>query len=207
MPAAANSDPSLLGLLAANAVALILALKLHMSLRDLMLAYWIQSMTIGAMHVVRILKLRNFDTEGMTIAGRYVPETDSSKSYVALFFAAHYGFFHLIYLMFILYIPGLGRTAHPFAYLLCALAFLVHHWRSLRHTLERDAAGKPALGAMMVLPYARVVPMHLMMIGAAMLGGSTANSILMFGTLKTIADVAMHILERRVPQKSGSGSD
>ncbi|HEY3076712.1 MAG TPA: DUF6498-containing protein [Burkholderiales bacterium] len=97
----AKSDHSLLLLVAVNAVALGVAYYLHMSLRGLMLVYWIQSVVIGVMNVIRILRLRRFATAGFTINDKPVTETPSSKRTVATFFALHYGLFHAVYLLYI----------------------------------------------------------------------------------------------------------
>ena len=51
----AGADTSLFFLLAANVLTLLVAVYTRMSLTDLMIAYWIQSVMIGVSYVVRIL--------------------------------------------------------------------------------------------------------------------------------------------------------
>lgn len=193
-------DAALTGLVVVNLVALGAALVLRMSLRDLMLVYWMQSVIIGLMNVIRILRLRDFSTEGLRQRGRQVPVTPGSKYGVAVFFCLHYGFFHFIYLFF-LRTPGRGPEGDPVAsYWLagCALLFLVQHAFSLRQTLARDASGRPNLGKLMFLPYLRILPMHLTLIfGLGFLGGGSA-ALLLFGFLKTLADVGMHVVQQRI---------
>lgn len=189
-------DAALTGLVVVNLVALGAALVLRVSLRDLMLVYWVQSVIIGLMNVIRILRLRDFSTEGF----RQMPATPASKYGVAVFFCVHYGFFHFIYLFF-LRSPGRGQAGDPVAsYWLagCALLFLLQHAFSLRQTLARDASGRPNLSKLMFLPYLRILPMHLTLIfGLGFLGGGSA-ALLLFGFLKTLADAGMHVVQQRI---------
>lgn len=52
----------------------------------------------------------------------------------------------------------------------------------------------------MFLPYARILPMHLTIILGGALGGEGAAVVLIFGALKTAADVLMHHVEHRILQ-------
>ena len=197
----AGADASLFGLLAANIAAVALALWLRMSLRDLMLVYWIQSMAIGFTHVFRILALQRFTTEGVYLQGRAVQETLGVKIRVAGLFWVHYGLFHVVYFLFIVFLDYGGPLGSPGTYLLCALAFLANHLFSLRHNLERDAAGRPSIGLLMLMPYARVVPMQLVIVSGAYFSGGSAFGVLLFGVLKTLADAVMHVAEHYIYER------
>ena len=189
-------DRSVLALLAANVAALAIAWALKMSLRDLMLVYWIQSVIIGVTSCIRILRLERFDTDGFRINNQAVEETPATKRRVAAFFAMHYGFFHLVYFIFIVAPGAPGKLGSLGAYVLCAAVFAVNHGYSLRHNLERDARGRPNIGTLMFLPYARIVPMHATILFGGMFAGMPA--FFLFGGLKTLADVAMHVVEHHV---------
>jgi hypothetical protein len=204
MAAEARTDKSLLVLLAANLVALAIAYASKMSLRELMLVYWIQSVVIGVASVIRIARLERFDTADLRINDRQVAETPATKRQVAAFFAVHYGFFHLIYFVFIAAGPAradAGRLAPLYVYAVLALIFAANHGYSLAHNLRRDARGRPNIGTLMFLPYARIVPMHLTIIFGGLLAGSTF-AFFLFGLLKTAADAVMHVVEHRVLGKT-----
>lgn len=200
----AGSDHSLAALVAANVFALAVAWFTGMTLRDLMLVYWIQSVVIGVTNVVRILKLHQFSTSNMTMNGRPVPENAAGKRMAAGFFCLHYGFFHLAYFMFIVFgdkhhpAQGLGSLGSPWAYALVALSFAVNHFFSLRHNLESDASGRPNLGILMILPYARILPMHLTIVFGLGFAGGGIPAFLFFGGLKTAADCLMHVVEHHI---------
>lgn len=196
----ASSNLSLYSLVAVNALTLVIALALHMSIRDLMLVYWIQSVIIGLENVIRILTLNQFSTEGFTMGGEEMPETFASQLKIAGFFAFHYGFFHLVYFLFIVSPEG-GKNlglASPLAYVLCGLGFLLQHTFSLIHNLKSDAAGRPNLGTLMKMPYLRIVPMHLtIMFGLGFFGGGVP-SLILFVALKTVADSVMHSVQHHL---------
>jgi hypothetical protein len=201
MAAEARSDNSVFMLIAANLLALAIAWFTGMSLRDLMLVYWMQSVIIGISSFVRIVSLKRFSVANFEINDRPVEETPQSKWQVASFFALHYGIFHAVYLGFLAF-EGESQ-AHPAAgmgYFLCALVFAANHGYSLFQNIRRDARGRPNIGTLMFLPYARIVPMHVTILaGGVVWGGAQAFAI--FGALKIVADVVMHTVEHHVLAK------
>lgn len=201
MAAEAKSDGSVYTLLAANLVALMIAYLTRMSLRDLMLVYWMQSVIIGISSVSRILSLERFSTENLKINNQPVEETPQSKWQIAGFFTLHYGIFHLVYLGFLAFEGEASpHSGTAFGYFLCALVFAANHGYSLLQNVRRDALGMPNIGTLMFLPYARIVPMHVTILtGGSFYGGAQAFAI--FGALKIAADVVMHTVEHHVLSK------
>lgn len=49
----------------------------------------------------------------------------------------------------------------------------------------------------MFLPYLRVVPMHIIIVAGLASNMAGVSALLLFGVLKTFADVAMHYAEHR----------
>ncbi|MEE4360612.1 MAG: DUF6498-containing protein [Pseudomonadales bacterium] len=192
-----HGDRSLWALVAANLLALILAFSEHWSLGSLMQLYWAQSVIIGLGQVLRILSLRAFSTDGMTMNDRPVAPTEGSKRQIALFFLVHYGIFHAVYLAFLVMDIG----APPFdAFFFTAIAgFLIHHLFSLRYNIEVDRRGKPNVGTLMFTPYLRILPMHLTILFGGLFDGG-AGALLLFGLLKLGADVGMHLVEHAIYQ-------
>ena len=190
-------DGSLWLLIAVNVFALAVAHHQRWPLTQLMLLYWGQSIVIGASYVLRILALEKFSTEGFSINDRPVDPTPATKRQVAGFFIFHFGFFHAIYLVFLLAVPGHGAGALQAGFWLCTAAFAANHFWSYRYNREVDRQGTPNIGTLMFTPYARIVPMHLTICTGAFLG----KSLLLFGALKIIADVLMHLAEHAQLQK------
>lgn len=202
MAAEARADRSVWVLIFANLVALGIAWATGMTLKQMMAVYWVQSMIIGVANVTRILNLQKFSTEGFSSNGRPVPEDERGKRSTAWFFAFHYGFFHLGYLVFLASSKG-GGIGSAAGLALCALVFALNHGYSLKHNIQRDARGKPNLGTLMFLPYMRIFPMHLLIILGASVAATPAHFAL-FVCLKILADVTMHTVEHHVLGKLAS---
>ena len=183
-----RQDLPLLSLLAANGVTILLALLQDWNLSTVLGVYWFQSVAIGFFTLVRLLA---------------VPAGDGGLSrlpslLLAAFFAVHYGLFHLVYLVFLtgFFLAGsVGDVDVPGITLGCAV-FLVNHLVSFLWYRPREEAAPAAIFAE---PYARILPMHLTIIGggfaSAMLPGAAGTRLvlLLFLLLKTGVDVAAHL--------------
>lgn len=186
---AAPADPSLFMLLAANLATIAATFWFEFDLKELMLIYWLQSVMIGLSFFVRMLR---------STGGAQDPwarfDGPEHRMFSALFFLVHYGFFHLVYLVFIkpAAFPGLVGVLG-----LCALGFALSHAYSLWHNIRRDRVAGVSSSTLFWLPYARIVPMHFTIIfGPQLAGGEYA--LLMFLGLKTFADLVMHVVEHQV---------
>lgn len=192
-------DTSIWSLIAANAATLVAAVVFDWTANSLMLIYWSQSVIIGISYFLRILSLEKFSTENFQMNGRHVDPTAKTKIQVAFFFAAHYGMFHFVYFIFLVtdtHQPVLLDTAFWF----CAAAFAVNHFWSYRYNRDIDRQGTPNIGTLMSTPYVRIVPMHFtIIIGNQFI--DSAVTLLLFGGLKTLADVGMHYMEHLQLQK------
>lgn len=218
-------DRALVGILGGNAATLLAALVFEWGLVQLLWPFWIQSMIIGWYARQRIRKLDAFCVEGVQFNHRPMENGETAKHRVANFFTMHFGFFHLVYLVFLLIFTTTSSTAGfidvknensgeimavhmgnvtAFDWLIFAIIGLMF-WRVHRASHEEhvaaDLAGKPNIGTLMMVPYARVIPMHLTIILGVWLGGGAMGNIL-FMALKTGADVVMHRYEHRKLQTS-----
>jgi hypothetical protein len=190
-------------LIISNAISVVVALALHWPIETLMWPYWIQSVIIGWYSRKRMLALRNFSTEGLTSNDEPVPETPQGARSTANFFALHYGFFHLCYFLFLCeHIHKLSRWDW-LAFMGLSVSFVTTHGASFRQNLAADIRGRPNLGVLLFLPYLRIIPMHLTLIFGRAIGGDGAGALLLFGVLKTLADVGMHHAEHKMLQRGG----
>lgn len=196
-------DGSIWSLVGANLLAIGVAIYEGWGMLPLMALYWGQSVVIGGSNFFRILSLERFTTENLKMNDRPVKPTPATKRQVAVFFALHYGIFHFVYLMFL----GSDTDDKPLFdswFWLCMATFAVNHFWSYRYNREIDRRGIPNLGTLMFTPYIRIVPMHLTIIFGSMAGGGMFG-LLLFGLLKTAADVAMHVVEHAQLQKHPHG--
>ena len=190
-------DLSLLPLLVSNGLAIWWAARDHLSLQTVMMIYWSQSVAIGAVNVLRILALREYSTEDLRMGGPLSPSA-GTKLRIAGFFALHYGFFHVVYLVFILVAMTRGRVDVNVPFVLYGaalfagtdLAALALHWNA--ETRGRN------IGRVMFAPYARIVPMHLAIIFGGFVNFHPGLTLWLFQGLKTIADVVTHLIQHRL---------
>ncbi len=143
-----------------------------------------------------MMDLKTFSTDGLEINSRPVAGPSKGvKRFVVGFFIFHYGFFHLIYLIFLKNLTA--QNPEQTAVLIGSAIFFVNHWLSYRSNREQDETKKQNIGAMMFYPYARIIPMHLFILFGGFLVGGTF-SLIFFLLLKTVADVCMHLYEHKL---------
>jgi hypothetical protein len=194
-------DFSLLPLLISNGLAIWWAARDHLSLQTVMMMYWAQSVAIGMVNVLRILALREYSTEDFRMGGPLSPSA-GTKLKIAGFFTLHYGFFHVVYLVFILAAMTRGRVDVNVPFVLYGaalfagtdLAALALHWSA--ETRGRN------IGQVMFAPYARIVPMHLAIIFGGFVNYHPGLTLGLFQGLKTVADVFTHLVQHRRPARS-----
>lgn len=196
-----DQNGAVLSIIAGNIVAVATALMFDWSLAGLAAPFWLQSVIIGYYAHQRILALNAFSTQNYRIGGQRPSATEATKRFTAKYFALHYGSIHAFYLLF-LFGLGLDQAVMEAGALdLIAVfglgaSFWLSHKKAHKQDVAADPTRTPNIGLPVLLPYLRVIPMH-MVIAVGFLYGLT-DAIIVFGVLKTIADVAAHLLERRI---------
>ncbi len=198
-----QKDSSAKVLILSNVITIILAVVFSWSLMIILWGYWCQSVIIGFFNFLRILSLKDFSTKGMKISGvQGQPSvTTGIKFVIAIFFAIHYGIFHLVYAAFLGVFTFVSQSVSPvdFGYIfLMAIIFFLNHLFSFMYFKNKQKK-KSNIGTVMFFPYARIFPMHLIiMFGLPFyaLGGSLPVLVL-FLLLKTGADLVMHYIEHK----------
>lgn len=190
-----RSDRSVVPLVLSNLLTLVWAVVEGWRVVDVMLVYWVQSVVIGYYNYHRIMDLKEFSTKNFSMNKKRPDPTPETKKSVARFFALHYGIFHAAYLGFIISKESGEIGLSSIGIIACVVAFVFNHRYSYRYNKERDSQRVPNIGTIMFFPYARILPMHLTIGLAASQGGNSIKTILIFLTLKTIADIIMHMVE------------
>jgi len=199
-----KDDPSgVLAVVATNVVAIGIAGWQHWPLVTLLWPYWMQSVIIGWYSRKRILALHDFSLANTDGFDRGSPE--ATKRHTARFFTLHYGIFHLVYALFLWTfttggmrgVPSYHVTPPDLAFMaVLTVSFVITHRASYQRIMTADQQGRPNIGGVMFLPYLRIVPMHLAIIIG--LSAGYHGGMLLFATLKTIADALMHWIEYRI---------
>ncbi len=137
----------------------------------------------------------------MTFNEKPINEAGAGKGCVSLFFLFHYQFFHLAYAIFIA-IKVKGNINGSFL-LLSVGAILLELILGFIRNKQLQKTIKINYGQLFMMPYLRIIPMHLMILLPAFLG--IKNSIV-FLVFKLIADVGMYLLTMKLYTKVENGS-
>jgi hypothetical protein len=186
------SNPSFLFLLAGNLYCIWYFENHPEGFSTIVWIYWLQSIIIGFFNFIDLLTISNYDASEFKMNN--APVTAKNKGCVAWFFLFHYGMFHLVYCIFLLADFGISKVDGYFLLLGVATFFmetLVGFIR--RKRMEQD--NTLILGRLFMLPYLRVVPMHLMILLPAFLG---VKASVLFLVLKTVADILSFIAYQHI---------
>ncbi|MFM9909193.1 MAG: DUF6498-containing protein [Chitinophagaceae bacterium] len=163
--------------------------------------YWIQSVLIGIFNFLDLLTVRHPDPKSMTFNEKPIDETGAGKGCISLFFLFHYQFFHLVYAIFIaIKVKGLVNSSFI---LLSVGAIILELTLGFIRNKQLQKTIKINYGQLFMMPYLRIIPMHLMILLPAFLGIKNSIVFLLF---KLLADVGMYILTTKLYAKVENGS-
>lgn len=197
------ADHSVSLLIFSNLIIIFFAIFENWNLITIMFIYWCQSIIIGIFNFLKIINLKDFTTNGLSIGNSPAKPTMSTKYFIAFFFLIHYSMFHFGYFIFL--ISG-GFTSHGLQFnpenytiFIALIVFFANHLFSFLYNRKKNSEKKQNIGKIMFFPYIRIVPMHLTIIFGSMFIaiGFPLISIIIFLLLKTAADVVMHSIEHR----------
>ncbi|MBU2100418.1 hypothetical protein KKG83_06330 [Candidatus Micrarchaeota archaeon] len=197
-----QKDSSAKVLVLSNLITIVLAVAFSWNIIIILWSFWLQSIIIGFFNFFRILTLKDYSTENFKINSMPVTASSSIKIFVGLFFAFHYGFFHLIYAVFLgvfTFASGSITSGDIFYIGLAGLIFFFNHLFSFLY-FKNKPKKQQNIGAIMFYPYARIIPMHLTIIfgGIFLFSGiGSAFVLVFFLLLKTGADLVMHFIEHK----------
>jgi len=152
--------------------------------------YWVQSVCIGLFNFIALLIIPRTAEDD-----KYDPTGKKGNGCTAFFFLFHYGVFHLVYFVFI---AGDIVKSNAVDWLFLrntSLLILASSALNFIQDAQRMRKQEANMGVMFFMPYARIIPMHLMILAPKFLGISAAY---VFLVLKTIADIIMHFVYQKL---------
>lgn len=180
-------DPRAWFLLLINSYLIYYYLQNPTEFNTIVWIYWLQSILIGFFTFIELLKVENPDETSMKMNDQ--PVTKKNIGCAAFFFLFHFGFFHLVYAIFLL--TGFSAGANAKIVLITGGIFLVESTLDLiRRRTSKKEGEKENIGKMFFVPYMRIIPMHLMILVPPLLGFGTS---VIFLILKMLADIGMYI--------------
>jgi hypothetical protein len=196
------NDRSFWFLLVANVFTIVLAYVQDWNVLIPLVVYWCQSVVIGISHFFRILATNNLKVKNVTFSGTSFAQANNIvRLFSAGFFAFHYGFFHLGYLVFLFAFANMATVPSGTTWLLAflgVLGFIGEHVYE-HYYYKGEEEKEEGIGTLMTRPYLRIIPMHLTIIFGFMLfqAGFKGLTLLLFLVLKTGADVGMHMYQHK----------
>ncbi|MEA3245189.1 MAG: DUF6498-containing protein [Gemmatimonadota bacterium] len=207
---APDADDSAPGLFSASGVTLLVSNSLPLlgvlffgwQVFPLLFLYWFENVVVGVMNVARMLTAQPASSSNWAL-----------KLFLVPFFCFHYGMFTMVHGIFVFALFGpASRAFFPNAaavrsvasgtngLVVAIVAIVSSHlfsfiWNYLRGGEYRRAS--PAL--LMAQPYARVMVMHVVVLGGAFAVaaiGSPLPALIILVVLKTGVDLAAHRAER-----------
>jgi hypothetical protein len=188
------SDRSLTLLLFTNLATVAGTVLQGWNITDLLWIYWGQSVIIGYYNVHRIVDLDWISIDRFISHIRPIEPSCETQRCTAVYFALHYGLFHLIYGVFLLTTFRIHPGFPVAGVLLCIVAFWFTHRFSYRFNRERDRAVSN-IGPLMFFPYVRIIPMNLVILLGGPIAGENTLALVLVLLLKTAVDVAVHVIE------------
>lgn len=167
--------------------------------------YWSQSIIYGFFTFLTISTLPEPDVK---VSGRAIAERGDRQegkitypAAAAWFFVFHYGFFHLVYFVFLLTITKLNLFDWQFFKYCLAIFFTGQLANFIQHKLRKQK--EPAeFGRLLAIPYLRIIPMHLCILIPAFLN---VAGLTVFLVLKVVADAVMYVATNSNYQKNNVG--
>jgi len=189
------NDKSLLFLIITNISIIIIALIENWDIIRILFIYWFQSIFIGFFHVIKLLTYEN----------KYNQKTENiGKIFTSVFFIFHYGFFHLIYLFFLLFL-GIDSVSSPLSFFndiyfqFMLFLLFINHLFSFLYNKYKNKQETKDFGRLFIQPYARIIPMHLTIIFGTIFIFTNASQIalVIFLFIKTSIDIISHISKHK----------
>jgi len=195
---------STLSLIFSNLLVIVFAVVDNLSAFNILWIYWSQSVIVGIFNFLKIISLKEFSTEGFRQGNKQVLPTKGAKISTAIFFLFHYGFFHVIYAVFL---GGFSNFMHTGAdgsesnfIFYAAATFFISYLLEFVNSRNEEQETLPNIGKLMFAPYARIIPMHLTIILGGFIGtvGSFFSTdtnmaiIVLFTGIKTVVDLITH---------------
>ncbi len=182
------TDPSFWALVGINVLFIYEFRNNHSQYHTLIWLFWCQSILIGFFTFLDMVTTRNWKAEPVT--------NEPNKSMLSRrgcwpgFFVLHYGFFHLVYFIFLYAETPANSIDYSFikyamlGLLLTQVIFFTQQKIRYNH-IPRE------IGSLLAMPYLRIVPMHLTILLPKFFDLKPA---IVFLVLKAMLDVACHLI-------------
>ena len=177
-------NASIISLLLSNLAVVYGVIFFDWNLANLIFLFWFENIIIGFYTAIKILS-----TKSNLIA----------KIFLLIFFAMHFGLFTFVHGTFLAVFFGKQFVFSASLFIGIASMFLSHGVSLFTHYIrpKKYLTAHPVI--LMMKPYPRIIVVHLTILfsGIFMLMNQTVVPLIIFTLLKSIVDLASHLLEHR----------
>jgi len=182
-------DPSFWILLIANILLIYNYERNPKIFTTLVWLYLGQNVLYGFFNFLDILTLKKVDTTGYEVNDDSEGKKKEFGKATAWVFLCHYGFFHVVYAIFLSTMNKSGPFDWSFFKYYLAVFFIFQVVNFIQHKMQdKERAGN--LQSMFGAPYLRIIPMHLCILVPTFLN---VSGLTVFLVLKLVADVFMYV--------------
>lgn len=198
---------STISLIFSNLLVIFFAIVDGISAHEVLWIYWSQSVIIGIFNFIKMITLKEFSTDGFKRGNKQPLPTRAVAISSAIFFLFHYGFFHLIYSVFLGGFSEFSNSESSSSgtnyIFISAGVFFISYLIEFINSGKEESEELPNLGFIMFAPYARIIPMHLTIILGGFIGAAgsffSTNTnlaiIILFIGIKTVVDLITHAID------------
>lgn len=186
-------DLSLISLIVTNIIVIVLAIIQKWDFPTVISIYIAQTQIIGFFYFLRIILKQKYHFEGIKINNQPIFPSSANKFILAIIFG---GIFFTT-LRFYSNLLGNRPITNIFVYF-SVLLFFVNHLISFITNLKSDQEKEESIRHMLISPFFRIIPMHLILF----IGNILNIQVVIFIILKTIADIYMHNYMHNYESKS-----
>jgi len=189
--------PSVIFLIAANAVPIFGAIYFGWDVATILILYWLESVVIGVLNIPKILACRKTEDGSFGSA--------ISNLFLSGFYMVHYGMFTGVHGVFLMEMfgakPILAGLLEGGPIVWTVFIFLLSHIFSMFYNFfgKKEYLGKDP-GAQMFSVYGRVMVMHIVILFggfAVQAFGNPIYALILLIAVKTFIDIAAHNKEHR----------
>lgn len=181
-------DSTTLSLLLSNIISIGQAVYYNYDILFLAWIFFVQNITIGLFHFIRLLKLKNFNNDSLKFEDKIVSLNKNANIETAFIFAIPYYFLHFVGLL-VLIVISISKDLPILWVIISSSLFIINHYLSFRKDVEKDRENKQSLTKQLIFPFIRVIPMSIIVIIGII---SSGIGVLLIGICKAVTDIFIH---------------
>lgn len=193
---------SIILLIVANFVPILGVIFLSWNLFAILFLYWAENIVVGIYNILKMLKAEQVDEKEKgirLIRGSKVTYSNKKSSFI-MFFLFHYGLFTIGHGVFVFTLFGPSNIPLSTLFIGILSLFVSHGISYLVNFIGKEEYRRVSPGRLFGQPYKRIIIMHITVLFGGFVAkslGSPLSALLILVLLKTVIDIASHVIEHK----------